>query len=169
MWSGMLFLIILFSKIDPPEIPLIASFMGPTWGPSGADRTQVGPMLAPWTLLSGTCQVILGMAGWIFSNSFISLLSFEVPHHWELLPGDTRCAPGDKYQLRHQGIYVSRLLVFCYWPSPWTLEYLASGGRCAIWCQRGKAEIAPSCFMWVSWGCLLWVPYKVSACNTTKT
>ena len=32
---------------------LIARFMGPTWGPSGADRTQVGPMLAPWTLLSG--------------------------------------------------------------------------------------------------------------------
>ena len=30
-----------------------ARFMGPTWGPSGADRTQVGPMLAPWTLLSG--------------------------------------------------------------------------------------------------------------------
>ena len=26
---------------------------GPTWGPSGADRTQVGAMLAPWTLLSG--------------------------------------------------------------------------------------------------------------------
>ena len=34
-------------------MPLIARFMGPTWGPSGADRTQVGPMLAPWTLLSG--------------------------------------------------------------------------------------------------------------------
>ena len=32
---------------------LIARFMGPTWGPSGTDRTQVGPMLAPWTLLSG--------------------------------------------------------------------------------------------------------------------
>ena len=32
---------------------LIARFMGPTWGPSGADRTQMGPMLAPWTLLSG--------------------------------------------------------------------------------------------------------------------
>ena len=26
---------------------------GPTWGPSGTDRTQVGPMLASWTLLSG--------------------------------------------------------------------------------------------------------------------
>ena len=32
---------------------LIARFMGPTWGPPGDDRTQVGPMLAPWTLLSG--------------------------------------------------------------------------------------------------------------------
>ena len=32
---------------------LIARFMGPTWDPSGADRTQVGPILAPWTLLSG--------------------------------------------------------------------------------------------------------------------
>ena len=31
----------------------IARFMGPTWGPSGADRTHVGPMVAQWTLLSG--------------------------------------------------------------------------------------------------------------------
>ena len=36
------------------KLSLIARFMGPTWGPSGADRTHVGPMLAPWTLLSGT-------------------------------------------------------------------------------------------------------------------
>ena len=36
---------------------LIARFMGPTWGPSGADRTQVGPMLAPWTLLSGISTI----------------------------------------------------------------------------------------------------------------
>ena len=39
------------------ETPLIARFMGPTWGPSGADRTQMGPMLAPWTLLSGSTSV----------------------------------------------------------------------------------------------------------------
>ena len=36
------------------RIPLMARFMGSTWGPSGANRTQVGPMLASWTLLSGT-------------------------------------------------------------------------------------------------------------------
>ena len=34
------------------ELSLIARFMGPTWGPSGADRSEMGPMLAPWTLLS---------------------------------------------------------------------------------------------------------------------
>ena len=38
-----------------PMPSLLASFMGPTWGLSGADRTQVGPMLAPWTLLSRNC------------------------------------------------------------------------------------------------------------------
>ena len=30
-----------------------AKFMGPTWGPPGPCRPQMGPMLAPWTLLSG--------------------------------------------------------------------------------------------------------------------
>ena len=32
--------------------------MGPTWGPSGADKTQVGSMLAPWTLLSGIYHAV---------------------------------------------------------------------------------------------------------------
>ena len=41
------------------KAPLIARFMGSTWGPSGADRTQMDPMLAPWTLLSGMIW-----AGW---------------------------------------------------------------------------------------------------------
>ena len=31
----------------------IARLMGPTWGPPGSCRPQVGPILAPWTLLSG--------------------------------------------------------------------------------------------------------------------
>ena len=50
--------------ITIPVPTLIAKFLGPTWGPSGADRTQVGPMLAPWTLLSGLSSVsgiILGL------------------------------------------------------------------------------------------------------------
>ena len=43
------------------DLILILSFMGPTWDPSGADRTQVGPMLAPWTLLSGKRSRLLGV------------------------------------------------------------------------------------------------------------
>ena len=37
---------------------LIVRFMGPTWGPSGTGRTQVGPMLVPWNLLSGLAQPV---------------------------------------------------------------------------------------------------------------
>ena len=36
---------------DSSHAPLIARLMGPTWGPSGADRTHVGPMnLAIWAV-----------------------------------------------------------------------------------------------------------------------
>ena len=38
--------------------PDIAKLMGPTWGPSGSCRTQMGPMLVPWTLLSGNILAI---------------------------------------------------------------------------------------------------------------
>ena len=34
----------------------IARFVGPTWGPPGSCRPQMGPMLAPWTLLLGELQ-----------------------------------------------------------------------------------------------------------------
>ena len=38
------------------ESSLTARFLGPTWSPPGADRSHVGPMLSPWTLLSGSLQ-----------------------------------------------------------------------------------------------------------------
>ena len=42
----------------------IAKFMGPTWDPPGTCRPQMGPILAPWTLLSGLLHnvAIQGMA-----------------------------------------------------------------------------------------------------------
>ena len=44
--------------------------MGPTWGPPGSCRPQMGPMLAPWTLLSGAIwkHVNLGNAEKICST-----------------------------------------------------------------------------------------------------
>ena len=41
--------------------------MGPTWGPPGSYRPQMGPMLAPWTLLSGT--VAAGLLHWQWAAS----------------------------------------------------------------------------------------------------
>ena len=40
-------------KHGAPLYTLITRFIGPPWGPSRTNRTQVSPMLAPWTLLSG--------------------------------------------------------------------------------------------------------------------
>ena len=40
----------------------IAKFMGPTWGPPWSCRPQIGPVLAPWTLLSAMllCTTLQG-------------------------------------------------------------------------------------------------------------
>ena len=54
---------------------LIAGFMGPTLGPSGADRTQVGPMLTPWILLS----VYISSENTIYT---IELLSYLIYSRW---------------------------------------------------------------------------------------
>ena len=55
-------------------ISLIARFIEPTWGPSGADRTQLGPMLAPWTLLSGLSP--LGLLGRVCTETWIKIQNF---------------------------------------------------------------------------------------------
>ena len=40
-------------------------FMGSTWDPHGADKTQVGPMWATWTMLSGfVYKVLVGVTGY---------------------------------------------------------------------------------------------------------
>ena len=40
-------------KLSWQHLTQIAKFTGPTWGPPGSCRPQMGPMLAPKTLLSG--------------------------------------------------------------------------------------------------------------------
>ena len=48
------------ARIHLPLAPIlqITKFMGPTWGPPGSCRPQMGSMLAPWTLQSGTISTI---------------------------------------------------------------------------------------------------------------
>ena len=62
-----------FNQTSLFDNTLIARFMGSAWDPSGADRTQVGPMLAPWTLLSGYSPYSKHPAGW-WSGSWCSML-----------------------------------------------------------------------------------------------
>ena len=58
-------------------VSLIARFLGPTWDPFGAGRTQVGPMLTPWTLLSG-CFIYYQrrVANYFFVFTLISVAEF---------------------------------------------------------------------------------------------
>ena len=73
-----LLMLILF--LGPQVMALIARFMGPTWVPSGADRTQVGPMLFPWTLFSGgICSALTTMAN---GNAISKCLYFIVICHY---------------------------------------------------------------------------------------
>ena len=67
-------------KIWGLNMTLIARFMGPTWGPSGDDRTQVGLMLAPWTLLSGILNA------WAATLSVLySMMWSHTYRNWPLL------------------------------------------------------------------------------------
>ena len=65
--------------------PLIARFMEPTWGPSGADRIQVGPMLAPWTLFSGSFNQIQLPVFYLWPN-FYAMSSLDIVKGWKESP-----------------------------------------------------------------------------------
>ena len=66
----------------------IANFMGPTWGPPGSYRPQMGLILAPWTLLSG-------MLIWLFSP-FIENKTKEVKDPTSCFPiTNSQCRSGE--------------------------------------------------------------------------
>ena len=56
---------------------ILKIFMGPTWGPPGSCRPQVGPMLAPLGLLSGIPNDTLYLSHWSF-------FKFEPGSRWPL-------------------------------------------------------------------------------------
>ena len=80
----------------PPHKPTqIAKIMGPTWGPPGSCRPQMGPMLGTWILLSGKlctlhtyCITVVKKASleWCreVSNTLVSLLVMGPPPQLQL-------------------------------------------------------------------------------------
>ena len=68
----------------------IAWFMGPTWGPPGSCWPQMGPMLAPWTLLSRKKQQNMNHAHnscffydwpWILSWKIYITIKLDITSH----------------------------------------------------------------------------------------
>ena len=60
----------------------VARFIGPTWDPSGSCRPQMGPMLAPWTLLSGLLSHTAVLFGtWILYKIMVPQ-TVHCRNHW---------------------------------------------------------------------------------------
>ena len=87
--------------------------MGPTWGPPGADRTQMGPMLAPWILLSGLIQMVKLISSHDSSNKISQLTIILLQ-------------AADWYG-------VCNILTFKYWPHIYKMHTLSSLGWEVTW------------------------------------
>ena len=102
----------------------ITKFMGPTWGPPGSCRPQMGPMLAPWTLLSR-----------IYCNIWITCLLLLTPfldleREWQkqIKGNDSRqCViilPNGRYDLIYESVIfiftvINILHISCEIPYKW--------------------------------------------------
>ena len=106
--------------------------MGQTWGPSGADRTQVGPMLAPWTLLSG----LLPPLQWRHNGH--DSVSNHQPHD---------CLLSRLFRRRSKKISKLRVTGLCAGNSPETREFSAqmasNAGNVSIWWRHCSGSLEP--------------------------
>ena len=58
----------------------VVKFMGPTWGPPGSCRPQMGPMLVPWILVSG-CRKFMTERWLIRWHKKQLLQTHYIPHY----------------------------------------------------------------------------------------
>ena len=66
-------------------VTLKARFMGPTWGPSGADRTQVSPMLAQELCYLGMLPVVSLMASLVTTSRMQQCFNVPIDSYHEFL------------------------------------------------------------------------------------
>ena len=69
--------------VDNKQIPLIARLMGPTWGPSGADRTQVAPCW-PHELCYLELIGIIAMCHQATSHYLIQQIFVKLSQFWSI-------------------------------------------------------------------------------------
>ena len=121
---------------------LIARFMGPTLGPSGADRTQEGPLLAPRTLLSGIIHTEVNRSG---------IINLSDGYSWQ------DCGLGFCGTISSNLSFGSQGNVYCFWRFLWK-EYRWSWSqwmhvRCTHhWAWRGRCYFCDTA-VWY-WCCM---------------
>ena len=109
----------------------ITKFMGPSWGPPGSCRPQMGPMLTPWTLLSNynlafdfllseSLPMCLDICEHCRFRIKITISYNIVSHHADFTGAGAR----DSWW-RHQMETFSALLAICAGNSPVTAEFIA--------------------------------------------
>ena len=115
--------------MESQQMCLKARFMGPTWGPSGADRTQVGPMLAPCTLLFGvpysgnhakTCMLNSDscISVWLFSILIQASIIISTRRYYHISTGRLVWHITSSLQLtNHTYIYVYIRLIILHFDS----------------------------------------------------
>ena len=135
--------------------PLIAKFMGPTWGPPGSCRPQMGPMLAPWTLLSGAGKtaswyrrshsIYLRVISHISIHIYFNVMSYEGTRwalHQALVTDDNSGFTHQSkivYLFRNKNRFV-RLSIWTSFETP--LQQSAPSISISIMCSRRKQNNA---------------------------
>ena len=95
----------------------IAKFMGPTWGPPGSCRPQMGPMLAPWTLLSGYSQSWHCHLHWGIHTHRVDIVTYtgaSIPTELTLSPTLGHPYPQSWHCHLHWGIHTHRVDIVTY-------------------------------------------------------
>ena len=66
-----------YKMVQCSFVTQISKFMGPTWGPPGSCRSQMGPMLAPRTLISGYIRFnnLVSTTEWTPQNIFLTKIA----------------------------------------------------------------------------------------------
>ena len=124
--------------IIPPQI---TSFTWPTWGPPGSCRPQIGPTLAPWTLLSGTTKRELCVY-FLTCTLLMKKLSRDI---------------ADSLYMYILGTYLEELIFYLF-----IIAYVKESNRCRI-------LICCDTFVILLIKCFLYITYLVKVCHARTT
>ena len=105
------------TKISNWRKKQIVKFMGPTWGPPGSCRPQMGPILAPWTLLSGkVCEATNQGPESVRMSGQVQYITIILPNaFWTLLSVVSHKAATQLCQ--HLVLRITHRIPFCRKPS----------------------------------------------------